>query len=187
MFPRKPSRRIACDAGVVVMVEGEDGEPLSVGRKRRTVPPSIRRALKSRDAGCRFPGCLHTRHLEAHHIEHWAEGGETSLENLVHLCSFHHRELHEGGFRIERATGGELRFFNRYGLEVKEAPSSAERGSAEGLVREQSDLDIHTGRLPLWEGNPIDYDFAVSALLRAAAHRPRRQTAEHVSAETSGS
>ena len=203
------SRRIACDAGVVVMVEGEDGEPLSVGRKRRTVPPSIRRALKSRDAGCQFPGYPHTRHLEAHHIEHWAEGGETSLENLIHPCSFHHRELHEGGFRIERmntagggrgqsvasgdaggagdAPSGKLRFFNRYGLEVKEAPSSEDRGSAERLMDEQGDLDIRAGRLPLWVGHPIDYGFTVSGLLRAAHRRPEPETAERVSAETSAS
>jgi len=68
----------------------------------RTVSTAIKRALRARDKGCSFPGCHHTRFVDAHHIEHWSAGGETSLNNLVLLCSRHHRLVHEGGFRIER-------------------------------------------------------------------------------------
>ncbi len=93
-------RRLGCDAGVVRIVE-RDGRPLTVGRRTRTIPPALRRALRSRDAGCRFPGCTHERFLHAHHIRHWAKGGPTTLENLVQLCSYHHRLVHEGGFRVE--------------------------------------------------------------------------------------
>jgi hypothetical protein len=75
---------------------------LSVGRKTRVVPQAIKRALWARDKGCRFPGCRHTRYVDAHHIEHWSAGGETSLENLMLLCSRHHALVHEGGFRIEK-------------------------------------------------------------------------------------
>ncbi|MHB8476836.1 MAG: HNH endonuclease signature motif containing protein [Steroidobacteraceae bacterium] len=60
-------------------------------RKTRSIPSSIRRALNSRDGGCSFPGCTHQRYVDAHHIEHWAEGGETKLANLVTLCRLHHR------------------------------------------------------------------------------------------------
>ena len=79
-------RRLACDASLLRVLENEHGEPLDVGRKTRSIPPAIRRALRSRDAGCRFPGCTHQRYVDAHHIEHWADGGETKLSNLVTLC-----------------------------------------------------------------------------------------------------
>ena len=95
-------KRLCCDSDAVAIVEDEKGEPLSVGRKTRTVPTAIKRALKARDTGCKFPGCHHTRFVDAHHIKHWSAGGETSLDNLMLLCSRHHRLVHEGGFRIER-------------------------------------------------------------------------------------
>ena len=79
------SRRMACDAAVVAMVHAKDGSVLNVGRKARTIPPHIRRALEERDRGCRFPGCA-CRFTEAHHVKHWADGGETSLRNTLLLC-----------------------------------------------------------------------------------------------------
>ena len=79
------SRRMACDAAVVAMVHAKDGSMLSVGRRTRTIPPHIRRALEERDRGCRFPGCG-CRFTEAHHVKHWADGGETSLRNTLLLC-----------------------------------------------------------------------------------------------------
>jgi hypothetical protein len=82
------SRRIGCDASIVRILEDENGEPLSIGRKSRLIPPAIRRALKARDDGCRFPGCTHKHFIDGHHIRHWANGGETSMENLVQLCRF---------------------------------------------------------------------------------------------------
>ena len=96
----RPSRRLACDASLVQLLE-RDGQPLRIGRKTRTIPPALRRALNARDRGCRFPGCGSRRFLDAHHIEHWADGGATDLDNLVHLCGHHHRLLHEGGYRID--------------------------------------------------------------------------------------
>ena len=101
-LPIESVKRLCCDGDAVVIVENEEGEPLSVGRKTRTVPTAIKRALRSRDNGCMFPGCHHTRFVDAHHIRHWSAGGETSLDNLMLLCSRHHRLVHEGGFSIER-------------------------------------------------------------------------------------
>ena len=69
---------MSCDAGIVHWLENGAGEPLSVGRKTRSVPPAIRRALQRRDGGCRFPGCSCSRFVDAHHIRHWADGGQTS-------------------------------------------------------------------------------------------------------------
>ena len=94
------SRRLACDASVVRIGHGRDGSVLDIGRKARTIPPSVRRALEVRDRGCRFPGCG-LRFTDAHHIKHWADGGETSLTNLLLLCGHHHRLLHEEGWKVE--------------------------------------------------------------------------------------
>ncbi|MGH8175688.1 MAG: DUF222 domain-containing protein, partial [Steroidobacter sp.] len=94
-------RRLACDASIVAIIENEHGEPLNVGRKTRSIPPALRRALNARDGGCRFPGCTHKLYVDAHHIEHWAHGGETKPSNLVTLCKLHHRKVHEGAVRIE--------------------------------------------------------------------------------------
>ena len=80
------ARRLCCDAGIVPVVDGPNGEPLSVGRRTRSIPPAVRRALSSRDRGCRFPGCPATHRLHGHHVKHWANGGETSLDNLILLC-----------------------------------------------------------------------------------------------------
>jgi hypothetical protein len=101
-LPVESVRRIACDGDRVVIVEDDRGEPLSVGRKTRIVPTTIRRALWARDKGCRFPGCGRKRFVDAHHIEHWSAGGETSLANLMLLCTAHHGLVHEGGFRIAK-------------------------------------------------------------------------------------
>jgi hypothetical protein len=90
------ARRLACDASVVALIEDENGEPLSAGRKTRTISAPLRRFLRARDKGCRFPGCPNTRHIDAHHIHHWANGGETKPSNLVSLCSFHHRQCDYG-------------------------------------------------------------------------------------------
>jgi hypothetical protein len=99
-------KRLCCDGGVVPMVDGARGEPLSVGRKQRTVPAAMKRALWSRDRGCSFPGCDRTRYVDAHHVRHWADGGETSMENTMLLCSAHHRLVHEGGYEIRKDTAG---------------------------------------------------------------------------------
>ena len=93
------ARRMACDAGAVVMRHAADGSVLDVGRKTRTIPPALRRALLARDRQCRFPGC-NARRCDAHHVRHWADGGPTRLDNLVLLCRRHHRAVHEEGFLV---------------------------------------------------------------------------------------
>ncbi len=115
------SRRIACDSSKVVMKHDSEGRILDVGRRTRTISAALRRALSHRDQSCQFPGC-DVRHCDAHHLEHWANGGETNLENLVLLCRRHHRTVHEGGFRVERSRDGELRFFRPDGKEMPAAP-----------------------------------------------------------------
>ena len=95
---------------------GRPQPSLNLSRKHRLVQPALRRALEARDRGCRFPGCSHERWLDAHHVVHWADGGETSLENTLLLCSSHHRLLHEGGFAIRADANGEWQFQNAKGM-----------------------------------------------------------------------
>jgi len=99
-LPIESVKRLCCDSDAIVIVENENEEPLSVGRKTRTVPTAIKRALWARDKACAFPGCHRKRFVDAHHIHHWSAGGETRLDNLMLLCSRHHRLVHEGGYRI---------------------------------------------------------------------------------------
>jgi addiction module HigA family antidote len=168
------SRRLCCDAGVVHWLEkknGENGEiePLSVGRKTRTVPPSIRRALQRRDRGCRFPGCSCSRYVDAHHIHHWADGGETSMENLVLLCRHHHRLLHEGGFSVRRLPAGRFVFANPAGKHIPEVAGARFRGNAFELMAANVEREIVITPktvVPNWGGEGMDVDIVVHALQR---------------------
>ncbi len=108
------SRRLACDSGLVDIAHAPDGEVIGAGRRIRTVNPSIRRALEARDRGCRFPGCG-LRFTEAHHVKHWADGGETTLRNMALLCRVHHRAVHEGGVRVCIDLQGQVVFFTPKG------------------------------------------------------------------------
>jgi Domain of unknown function (DUF222)/HNH endonuclease len=116
------ARRLACDASLVTLVE-RNGEPLSVGRRTRSIPPAIRRALVARDGRCQFPGCERRRFVDAHHIRHWAHGGETRLENLVLLCRHHHRHVHEGGHALIRGPGGQIEFRRPDGALIARVPT----------------------------------------------------------------
>ncbi|MFO0750117.1 MAG: DUF222 domain-containing protein [Myxococcota bacterium] len=153
--PSETLRRMACDASVTAVSVDDEGTPLDVGRKTRTIPPAIRRALHVRDGGCRFPGCANRRWLDAHHIEHWVDGGRTSRDNLLLLCSEHHRLVHEGGFRIER-RGAELAFLRPDGERIA-APRVAFAALAQTVV---------APRPP--SSDPPDYSMAVGILARAA-------------------
>ena len=105
-FHPETLRRLACDGGMITVIEDTNGDPLSIGRKTRVIPPSMRRALVARDRCCQYPGCSHDRYVEGHHIVHWAHGGATRLDNLVLLCSRHHLQLHEFGERMQRTGNG---------------------------------------------------------------------------------
>jgi len=119
--PIETVKRLCCDGHAVVMTETSDGEPLSIGRKSRVVPKGIERAVRARDNhNCRFPGCQNKRFVECHHIEHWANGGETAVDQLMLLCSKHHTLIHEGGFRIDRDFRDNWTFFRPDGIAVPE-------------------------------------------------------------------
>ncbi|MBA3739097.1 MAG: DUF222 domain-containing protein [Actinobacteria bacterium] len=102
------ARRVACDASVMRVIMAGRSEPLDVGRRTPVVPPAMRRAVIVRDRHCRFPGCdrPHTW-CDAHHVVHWADGGDTAVPNLLLLCRRHHRMVHDrgGGFRLDLRDG----------------------------------------------------------------------------------
>lgn len=192
------ARRLGCDGALVGVVEGAQGEPLAVGRRTRAVPPAIRRALRVRDGGCRFPGCDRSRFTHAHHIKHWADGGETALDNLVTLCSFHHRQVHEGGFGV-RMNEGEIEFTHPDGRVIPPAGKAQEdcfRGNncvASGTEQLKAfnaerglKIDAQTARCK-WGGERMDYNIAIDGLcwkagyvpvgqIQGAVHLPQRHT-----------
>ncbi|WP_027344582.1 HNH endonuclease signature motif containing protein [Hamadaea tsunoensis] len=94
-------RRLSCDAKIIPAVLGGEGQILDVGRARRLIDGSLRRALVLRDRGCAWPGCDRPpRWSEGHHIVSWQDGGPTSLDNSVLLCGYHHREIHRGAWEV---------------------------------------------------------------------------------------
>jgi hypothetical protein len=150
------SRRVSCDASVVVIREDADGAALEVGRKTRTIPSGLRRALASRDRHCVFPGCS-ARRCDAHHVEHWAGGGRTSLDNLVLLCRRHHTLVHDGGISVE-AHDGEMVFRRPDGRPIELTPATSWSGGrlVPGGVGARS--------LRVWDGTPFNVVHAVDVL-----------------------
>ena len=175
------ARRLACDATTVGLVQGADGEPLNIGRKSRSIPPAIARALRARDGGCRFPGCDRTRFTEGHHVKHWADGGETKLGNLVTLCGFHHRLVHEGGYGLTVTDDGLFVFTRPDGRRVRENGAHCFRGNilppVHSAYRSFDDslrvytlnreaglaITAKTSRCQ-WHGESMDYSQAIEAM-----------------------
>jgi hypothetical protein len=162
--------RLSCDASVVALIEDEDGEPLNVGRTTRTISAALRRFLKARDHGCRFPGCTNTRHIDAHHIEHWANGGETKPSNLVSLCGFHHRKVHEGGIAVQMLDDGAVRFI-RSDNTAFDSCVPVQNGDWHQLPLKHEHEGIHINvrtATSRWTGERCEYGLGVEGLLRQA-------------------
>lgn len=154
--------RLSCDASIIEIRE-RGGEPLSVGRKTRTIPSAMRRALQMRDRRCRFPGCENRRFLDAHHVRHWARGGETKVGNLVLLCRYHHRCVHEGGYSIVRQNAGNLSFRDPWGSPIPNVPRPPP-GELGGLLEANRHLGIDAATCQPGDGDPLDLALVVSAL-----------------------
>ncbi len=179
-IPVETARRLSCDCSKVQITEDEQGEPLDVGRKTRSIPPAMRRALASRDKGCVFPGCNHKRYVDGHHVKHWADGGETKLSNLATLCRFHHRSVHEGGIRMERCDDGAWRFTNARGESLHAcAPGHTQpladwRDLAAAHAERGIHIDPNTAATG-WRGERMDYGIAIDSMLfRTAAAKQQR-------------
>ncbi|HWK73083.1 MAG TPA: DUF222 domain-containing protein [Povalibacter sp.] len=165
------ARRLSCEASRVTLTETDQGEPLNVGRKTRTIPPTLQRALKARDRGCcRFPGCANTRFVDAHHVQHWAQGGDTKLSNLVTLCRFHHHAVHEGGVQIVTLDDGALRFVRPDGTALDTARET--HGTSGALIERHRELGLGIDpdtATTLWRGEVMDYGMALDVLFQREA------------------
>lgn len=117
------ARRLACDCRIEVAIDDvRTGATVGIGRATRTVPPWLRRQVRRRDAGCRFPGCDRRRFLHAHHVRFWRHGGPTELGNLASLCPFHHRLVHEGGWTMSGDPDAEVAFRSPHGRVLTTGP-----------------------------------------------------------------
>ena len=183
-LPLETVRRLSCDGSLVPVVENAAGHILNVGRRQRTVPTAIRRALQARDEGCAFPGCTHTHFVDAHHVRHWSDGGETSLDNLVLLCSHHHRLVHEGGFQIRRDTprdGAPRLYFQRADGRVippcgyRTADAEPDPEDLQGTSARDWLAAVANGRKPSAEGSEVReaaavYRIATPVVIARAPH-----------------
>jgi Domain of unknown function (DUF222)/HNH endonuclease len=114
--------RLLCDARVQIVWEGATGRTIGIGRTTRVVPAWLGRQVRYRDKGCRFPGCGTTAFTQAHHVRFWRNGGRTDLDNLVLICSFHHKLVHEYGWRIEGDAEVGLRWYRGDGTRYRAGP-----------------------------------------------------------------
>jgi len=165
-------RRIACDAPVLPVKHGPTGSDLEIGRKTRRISSRLWRFLLERDKHCRFPGCNRTGRLQAHHIQHWAQGGETSPSNLLTLCRGHHWTVHEGGYRVRGDAAGEAIFVRPDGSELHEVPPIpvVPRDPMDALMarNREHDLEIEPEtNLVDWGGEGLDLVAAVDGILHA--------------------
>jgi hypothetical protein len=155
------------------MRHAPDGSVLDVGRKRRTIPPAIRRALAARDRHCQFPGCT-ACHCDAHHLRHWANGGETRLTNLALLCRRHHRAVHEEGFTLTRGPDGSVHVYRPDGRPLPAAPPAPRwrtaGDAADPLAPSTARLTAVGIRIgartatPDWFGERLDLHYALDVL-----------------------
>ena len=137
----------------------------------------MRRALKARDGGCRFPGCANHKFVDGHHIRHWANGGETSVDNLVLLCRHHHHLVYKGGFDCKRSEDGEIWFEDRKAQRLDNFPTPQQTTLEESLARMHrifQNRDVTAVHVPSgqtlkakwYAGEQMDWDYAVSLLFR---------------------
>jgi hypothetical protein len=165
-IPPETLRRLGCDASLVTWIEDAAGKTLDVGRKTRVLSAGLRRALEQRDPRCRFPACEQRGFLDAHHIEHWADGGKTEISNVMALCKHHHRALHEGGFRIE-GDADAPRFIRPDGKVIETAPCVRQSSTVGALAAQNAriGLAIHARTaMTRWGGERADYTHMLTIL-----------------------
>jgi len=116
-------RRLLCNARVQTVLEDRAGNVLGLGRTSREPSAWMLRQIRYRDRECRFPGCGARRFTQAHHVRWWRQGGRTDLDNLLLICSFHHRLVHEHGWSVKRDPDGTVRWFLPGGALYQAGPS----------------------------------------------------------------
>jgi hypothetical protein len=153
------AQMLACTAALSWMTHGDGGAVLALGRRRRKPNTAIRRAARERDGcRCRFPGC-ESRRVDLHHIQHWVNGGRTDLGNLISLCPYHHKLVHDRGYLIAASPPGGFAFYRPDGTRL---PSSPPLPEPDGPIGQAHDSDITPGTIiPPWYGERLDLDHAI--------------------------
>jgi hypothetical protein len=154
------AQMIACTAALSWMRHGDAGEILALGRRRRRPSSAIRRAARERDqCRCRFPGC-ESRRVDLHHIQHWINGGRTDLENLISLCPWHHKVVHDRGYLIAASPCGDFAFYRPDGAPLPASPALPE---PDGSISTAHDADVTEDTIvPAWYGERLDLDYAIA-------------------------
>ena len=160
--------RLACDCGIRLALDKE-GQTLDIGRRSRTIPAALRRAIVDRDHGtCRFPGCTHRARLHVHHAKHWARGGATKPTNLLLVCLYHHKVLHEGGWNVRGDANHAVTFVNPDGRPMPEVAPPPPRTDPAAIRREHVELGIEIRPDTItakWDAlETLDLDHTVDAL-----------------------
>jgi len=163
---------LGCSAALSWMTHARDGAVLALGRRRRRPSSAIRRAARERDnCRCRFPGC-ESRRVDLHHIQHWINGGRTDLENLISLCPWHHKVVHDRGYLIAAPPGG-FAFYRPDGTPLPACPPLPE---PDGPVGAAHDADITPDTIiPPWYGEHLDLDYAIYVCFANARIREERE------------
>jgi len=161
------AQRLLCDAAVQLLLDDRSGNRMHLGRSRRLATDTQIRALKARDGQrCQFPGCPHTRYLNAHHIIPWEQGGPTDLDNLIMIWTYHHTVVHNHDYRIHRVNG-RWEFRRPDGTPVPEAAEPF-TGKAESLVEMNTRAGLHINHTTIrtkWDGDSLDIDYILGLLL----------------------
>jgi len=148
------ARRLACSGRIQWVIEDQAGQPVHIGRISREPPAWMVRQLRYRDVECRFPGCGARRFVQAHHIVWWERGGRTDLDNLVLVCTFHHKLVHEYGWSIRRNPDGTVRWFrpDGNGYRAGPAPPREKSGYSGAWKLATKEWSLSTG--PTWAAPP---------------------------------
>jgi hypothetical protein len=167
------AQMLACTAALSWMTHSEAGEILALGRRRRRPSSAIRRAARERDhCRCRFPGC-ESRRADLHHIQYWVNGGRTDLDNLISLCPYHHKVVHDRGYLIAAAPPGGFAFYQADGTPLPPCPPLPE---PDGSIDEAHDADITPETIvPSWYGERLDLDHAIYVCFANARTREERE------------
>jgi hypothetical protein len=165
-------RRLACDASIVIAVHDAVDRLVGTSKKAPAIPASTRRAVRRRDKGCRFPGCGARAFTQVHHVKHRAHFGGNEMTNLVELCWFHHRLVHEGGWSVRFDETGDALAIRPNGnvLARPRAPRAHHGYEIEHKNRKLGlSIDPKT-TIPRWYGDPLDLKDIISNLVSVEAH-----------------
>jgi hypothetical protein len=175
------AQMLACTAALSWMTHADAGEILALGRRRRRPSSAIRRAARERDkCRCQYPGC-ESRRVDLHHIQHWVNGGRTDLDNLISLCPFHHKVVHDRGYLIAAPPGGDFAFYRPDGTPLPPSPPLPEPG---GGIATAHDADITPETIiPPWHGERLDLDYAIAVCFANARTEQEKRAGQEQAQE----